>query len=66
MTSTATLPAPDPAPPADDHVPRVEIVVPVRDEENDLEPGVRSHFTAKTVGGDTVYDLTSPIGQAAG
>lgn len=21
---------------------------------------VRSHFTAKTVGGDTVYDLTSP------
>lgn len=27
---------------------------------------VRSHFTAKTVGGDTVYDLTSPSGQAAG
>jgi 4-amino-4-deoxy-L-arabinose transferase-like glycosyltransferase len=27
---------------------------------------VRSHFTARTVGGDTVYDLTRPVGQRSG
>ncbi|HEY1324515.1 MAG TPA: hypothetical protein VGF32_29925, partial [Streptosporangiaceae bacterium] len=41
MTSTDTLPAPDPSLPTDTHVPRVEIVVPVRNEERDLGPSVR-------------------------
>ena len=75
-------------PPEPGRRPRVEIVVPVRDEERDLGPGIRrlaahlarrfpfravvtiagngstdgtwvvAHFTAQTVGGVTVYDLT--------